>query len=335
MSENVGYPENPIEEYAEKMESSNTNTRQNVLTAIRQFSEHYDGNVLSAEPSGVLAWLSELDNDGYAASTIRQKQMSLRTFYNVYMDGETDEGVFFADCLSENPARFDVQKMLDIDSTKAEKQKYADKDGVIYLKPSEVEALKEAVPKPKIRNTLIIKIAVQTGARVSELVNLKVSDIDRDNGIVKIDDTKNDQYRHVPYQNLSPELSLWLDRGYRDRFSAADDSEYLLIGEQSENNKEPHISARWVGEMVRETAHEAGIQKEIGTTIDGNTKRKVTPHALRSTFCVQIFKQSDVSVPTVMELTGHSRIATVEEYAKVAREDAVESLQSVDIDFGA
>jgi len=337
MSEAVTPPENPIERYMEELKGKNENTLKNIRVVSESLSEWADSrgieNVLAVEKRDVRDFLSELYHDeGYAASTIRQKQMSLRSFFGVYTEGEReDESGFLPKCLSENPARFNLNLVVGNDSTEAEKQKHvSDNDnGVTYLERSEVKALIDAVPKPKIRNSLAIKLLVQTGARNGEVCNLKVDSVNREDGTVTIPDTKNGGTRTVPYQNLDPELTMWLDNGFRDRFEVADDSEYLLVGKQS-----GQLSEVWLGTMVRESAYSAGIQEEYGETADGNVKRKVTPHALRSTFCVQIFKQTSMSVPEVMQLTGHTRMATVEDYAEVAREDAVDALQQESVDFG-
>jgi len=334
------YPDEPVEMFFDQMGHLSDNTLDNIRTVLSQFSEWSDReNLLNATGSEVRDFLKHYNEQGYANSTIRQKHMNIRTFYTAFQEGKKEKHTkLFCNPLDENPAAFATELCLDgnDNSTKADKQKYVSDNtkGVTYLNPSEVRDLMDAVPKPKIRNTLIVKMLVQTGARVGELCSLKCGDIKRDEGVVVIDDSKNNGDRPVPYQNLEPELTMWLDGGHRDRFNAADETDYLFIGQQSLLNDEPHITERWVGEMIREAAYDAGIQEEWGESVNGNTQRKVTPHALRSTYCVQVFKQTDKSVPTVMKMTGHEQLSTVQKYANVARDDAVDEMKDLGIDFG-
>jgi len=328
------YPEDPIEEYIGEIEDNPDSTVDNHRSTTRRFegwlADNKGQTILDAVPSDIRDWLRHLNNEGYAGSTIRQYHATLKSFYNEYTDN--GEVSMCEPVLDENPAAFDFDGYLSKISKKADKQRRADNnEGIIYLEPSEVRDLRRHVPRPKVRNELIVKMLVQTGMRGGELRNVRVDGVDRETQIVTVPDTKTDETpktRRVRYDDLDPELSMWLDMGYRDRFEYAD-SPYLFVTRES-----PQLGKTHLTRIIREAAKDAGIQEEWGESPDGRTKHRVTPHALRSTFTYRVIKDGGLSVPEVMELTGHERLETVQKYANVAEEDANDALEEAEVDFG-
>lgn len=67
-----------------------------------------------------------------------------------------------------------------------------------YLNPSELEHLKRIVCKDNTRNGLMIRLALATGARAQELLNVKHSDLDTSNRTVFIRGLKNSNDREIP-----------------------------------------------------------------------------------------------------------------------------------------
>lgn len=323
-------PDDPLEDYLDVMSGANDETVDNVRFAVQKLRGWCDdegiNSVLNVEDNDVVRFLNYLHEDeGFAGSSIRTYAYALRGFYDEYTDGE---GRMLPTVYDRNPARFDFTNYVDV-STKAEKQQHADNnEGVIYLDPNEVRKLRKHVPAPKVRNELAIKLQVQTGMRASELCRLTIDRFDRGGQRVTIEDTKNDRERVVAYQDLSPELELWLDRGRRDRFATAEDSPYIFVSRQRDR-----LTKSGLADVVRKAAKEAGIQEVWGQDSRGRNQYRVTPHALRSTFIYRCF-DAGMSVPNVMELSGHTQLETVKKYANAARNDAVDALRSAEPDFG-
>lgn len=304
-----------------------------------QFSNWLDerdrSGLLDASSNDIRAYLQWAHSDGgeggdgLHGTTVEHYQVALIRFYEEFTDDENPVMVDVPDgrLYDDNPARFDLDRYVDA-SSMSRKQKYAENDeGIIYLTPEETRKLRENVQKPKVRNELLIKMFVQTGARASELSNLTLEQLDRDERVVHIDDTKNDQTRSVPYTDLSPELELWLDGNYRDRFAVAENSEYLFVSRRSEQ-----LTASRMSDIVREGAKRAEIQDKIGTDGNGNTRWRVTPHVLRATCIMRLF-EGGMSLPKVKKITGHSNVETLQSYIRAGEEDVKKEYHNTEFTF--
>jgi integrase/recombinase XerD len=181
-----------------------------------QEQEQGKDSILEANPPDVRDWVVELNEEGYQGSTIHQYLMTLRAVFDEWMDSDGDDTVSMLTAeLEENPANFNLKDYVDTVTT-PEKQQFADNnEGVIYLNPSEVRKLRRHVPAPKVRNELVIKMLVQTGLRRGELSNLECDHLDRENQTVTVTaaNSKTNKERTVPYNDLDPELTFWLDGG--------------------------------------------------------------------------------------------------------------------------
>jgi integrase/recombinase XerD len=335
-------PENPIELWEEEHSGLPESSKNNKISVTRRFSQWLDDNsdtdnILNADLSQVKNWLQYIhDNEGLAGSTVNQYHNDLRGFYNSWIHNKNDRSIL-ADKyveLDENPANFNLSDYLDF-SKSAVKQSYANQnDGIIHVKPTEVRKLRKAADS--VRNELLIKILYQTGLRRSEVAALKLphykteSHIDTERQVVFVseDDSKTDNSRTVGYEDLEPELTMWLKQGFRDRHYHADESPYLLLTKQT-----PQISVQTISRVVRELADKADVQEVYGKDADGNPKRRITAHSLRSAFIIQHF-EAGLSSPEIMEISGHEQLETIEKYANVLDEDVIEAQRKADVDFG-
>lgn len=337
-------PDNPIELWQEYHNGIPDASMRNKTSVLRRFNEWLQdnggtNNVLDVRLIDVKQWLEHLhDNEGLAGSTVNQYHNELRGFYNSWIDDGNNRS-YLAEQefeLNESPANFDLSKSLDFSKT-TKKQNYADNnEGIIHVKPSEVRQLRESVET--VRDELLIKLMYQTGLRRSEVAALKLPehksdshiDTDKNQVVVSEDDSKtNNGGRTVPFQDLEPELTMWLSQGFRDRHCYADDSPYLFLTKQT-----PSISGTTISRIIRDAAEDAGIQEVYGKDADGNPKRRITAHSLRSAFVIQLF-DAGLPSPKVMELSGHEQLETVESYANVLDDDAISAYRNADIDFEA
>ena len=329
----------PLRDYFEAKRGIPKTSFKNQLSVARRFEDwlqaERDGDtILDAEPRDVIGWLREFVHDGYAGSTVHQYHTDLRTIYNAWTDDDGDGPTVLAYQLDQNPANFELNQYIKVGRT-AEKQNQADNnEGVFYLDPSEVRKLRANVTKPEVRNELIIKILVQTGLRRGELSQLRIDGqedhLDREREVVVITEetSKTDTGRTVKYDDLDPELTMWLDGGYRDRQPDADDSPYLLINRQS-----PQLSPSRISSVVREAADNAGLDDGYMENSRGDRRRRVTAHTLRATFIMRLL-DAGIPTPQVMELSGHENLETVEKYANVLDDDALDAYEQADIEFG-
>jgi integrase/recombinase XerD len=160
------------------------------------------------------------------------------------------------------------------------------------LSPEEVCRFLEAAPGPKYKAAL--GAAYGAGLRVSEVVALKVSDIDSTRMLLKIEQGKGRKDRMAM---LSPQLLELL----RDWYRIARPRLWLFPGQDQTN----HLGTRQLNRVVHATAQMAQI------------KKRVTPHTLRHSFATHLLEQN-VDVRVIQVLLGHAKLDTTALYTRVA-----------------
>ena len=160
------------------------------------------------------------------------------------------------------------------------------------LSPEEVARLLEAAPGPKYKAAL--SAAYAAGLRVSEVVALKVSDIDSARLLLRIEQGKGRKDR---FAMLSPQLLELL----RDWYRIARPAVFLFPG------RDPMLplTTRQLGHAVHAAANMAGI------------KKRVTPHTLRHSFATHLLEQK-TDVRLIQVLLGHAKLETTMLYTQVA-----------------
>ena len=144
-----------------------------------------------------------------------------------------------------------------------------------------------------IKHRCIISTLYSAGLRRAELLNLKVTDIDSDRMMIRVEQSKGNKDRYTLLsENLLKEL--------RSYFLVYKPSEYLFEGE---NGKQ--YSSSSVARVVHKAAKKAGI------------RQKVTPHMLRHSFATHLL-ESGVDLRYIQTLLGHNSSRTTEVYTHVA-----------------
>ena len=166
------------------------------------------------------------------------------------------------------------------------------------LSAEEVGRLLEAAPGPKHKAAL--GTAYGAGLRVSEVVALKVGDIDSTRMLIRVEQGKGRKDRNAM---LSPQLLALLRQWWREgkRRGVMLPEGWLFPGR---NCLEP-LSTRQLNRAVHEAAEAAGI------------KKRVSPHTLRHSFATHLLEQ-DVDIRVIQVLLGHSKLDTTALYARVA-----------------
>ena len=166
------------------------------------------------------------------------------------------------------------------------------------LSPEQVALLLEAAPGPKYKAALAA--AYGAGLRVSEVVALKVSDIDSTRMLLRIDQGKGRKDRHAM---LSPRLLELLRVWWREgrRLGAMLPQGWLFPG----RNPVDPLSTRQLNRVVHAAAEAAGIRK------------RVSPHTLRHSFATHLLEQ-DIDIRVIQVLLGHARLDTTALYTRVA-----------------
>jgi site-specific recombinase XerD len=160
------------------------------------------------------------------------------------------------------------------------------------LSPEDVARLLEAAPEPKYKAAL--GVAYGAGLRVSEVVALKVSDVDSKRMLLKVEQGKGRKDRLAM---LSPQLLELL----RDWYRIARPPIWLFPGQDPTN----HLSTRQLNRAVHAAAHIAGI------------KKRISPHTLRHSFATHLLEQN-VNIRVIQTLLGHVKLDTTALYTQIA-----------------
>jgi integrase/recombinase XerD len=162
----------------------------------------------------------------------------------------------------------------------------------VVLSPEEVTRLLEAAPGPKYKAAL--GAAYGAGLRVSEVVSLKVPDVDSKRMLLRIEQGKGRKDRHAM---LSPQLLELL----RDWYRIARPQIWLFPGQNPVN----HLTTRQFNRAV----HAAADMAEI--------KKRVSPHTLRHSFATHLLEQN-IDIRVIQVLLGHAKLDTTALYTRVA-----------------
>lgn len=152
------------------------------------------------------------------------------------------------------------------------------------------------------RNRAIIEMLYGSGLRVSELTELKLSDIYREEGYMRILGKGNKQ-RLVPISPVAEEqFTYWLiDRSKLDIKPEAIDIAFL-------NRYGRQLTRAMIFTIVKRLAEAAGIHKNI------------SPHTLRHSFATHLL-QNGADLRIIQQLLGHESIVTTEIYTHVNIQD--------------
>ncbi|MBK7614332.1 MAG: site-specific integrase [Burkholderiales bacterium] len=168
----------------------------------------------------------------------------------------------------------------------------------VILSPEEVGRLIAAAPN--LKHQAAMSVAYGAGLRVSEVVSLKVGDIDGERMTLRVEQGKGRKDR---YALLSPvlleRLRAWWRLGHAQ--GKIRHGGWLFPGLDPTD----HVTARQLNRAVHLAAATAGIDKRI------------TPHGLRHAFATHLLEQK-VDIRVIQVLLGHKRLDTTTLYAAVA-----------------
>ena len=243
------------------------------LTDFFGYIESKKINYLTITNHDVREYLKYLDSCNLKNSTISRRISTLRTFYNYLVDENIVENNVFHNV--KNPK---LEKKLPN-----------------YLNYNEMEELLESIDistTEGLEKRLLIEMFYSTGCRVSEMINVKINDIDFTNKTIRIMG-KGSQERIVYFGDYA---SKYLD----NYLSKVKCDKYLFT-----NKKGEKLTINEVEQIVKD------IMKHI------TIKTHVTPHTLRHTFATHLLNNG-ADIRTVQELLGHANLSTTGIYTHVS-----------------
>ena len=241
-------------------------TQHDYLQRVKNFTAYLGRSPDTASSEDVRHYQLHLTASGVGVPTVNQTVSTLRFFFKVTL-GRPD--------LVERTTFVREPRKLPV-----------------VLSPEEVVRLLDAAPGLKYKAAL--SVAYGAGLRVSEVVALKVGDIDSKRMIIRVEQGKGGKDRYVM---LSPHLLELLRAWWR----ATRPQGWLFPGRDP---VQPMTTRQ-----LRRACHAAAHMAEIG--------KPVSPHTLRHSFATHLLEQN-TDVRVIQVLLGHAKLDTTALYTRVA-----------------
>ena len=267
------------ENYLTKVKQASANTISSYLRDIRQFAQWLMSSegidVVDASQLNISDYLSYLESSGKSGATLSRNLASLKNFYAY---------VVSTGFLERTPV---IEVHVD----------RGDKKTPQILSSREIELLlsQPVCVDPKgYRDKAMLEVMYATGIRVTELINLDVSDVNLDLGLIKCTGAK--KTRAIPlYPAALRALTAYMDN-VRSAMVADPDEQALFV-----NVGGIRMSRQGFWKILKHYQATAHIDKEI------------TPHTLRHSFAVHLL-ENGADIGSVQELMGHSDVSSTQIY---------------------
>lgn len=266
-------------DYLNNVKHSSSNTVASYRRDLMKLCNYFDilgcCDVNTISITDLSAYVMNLEKEGMSSATISRNIASIKSFF-LYL---LKQGIIKEDCTEQlKPPKIE-KKMPEI------------------LTVEEINLLLEQPSKttPKeIRDKAMLELLYATGMRVSELISLKLSDVNLTmNYILCRDDNKE---RVIPIENAAKSALENYIKNMRE--SMCEDSEYLFT-----NLKGKQMTRQGFWKLIKSYAKRAGIDKEI------------TPHMIRHSFASHLVTNG-ADLKAVQEMLGHSDISTTQIYLR-------------------
>lgn len=282
--------------YLKLERSLSKNSIEAYIRDIEKLNQYFEFNKTKISPTDVqtkdikefLEWINEL---GMTASSQARVLSGVKSFYKYLM---------IEDLIKNDPASIVETPKLG--------RKLPD-----TLSLSEINQIIEAVDASSsegMRNKALLETLYACGLRVSELVNLKLSDIYFEIDFLKVTG-KGDKERFVPIGGTAKKLiKLYVDEVRVHQSIKKGEEDYIFL-----NRRGSRLTRVMVFTIIKRLAIKAGIKKSI------------SPHTFRHSFATHLV-EGGADLRAVQEMLGHESITTTEIYTHLDRNYLKETIIS-------
>lgn len=249
---------------------------------IQQFLDYFKENELKVSKDTIRDYISVIFLRTKNKATLSRKIYALKSFYAFQMQ----QGK-----IAKNP--------FDVISSPREEKKLPE-----ILTEKEMLTFLDRLPEDTfihLRNKAVFEFLYATGLRISELVNLRLVDINFSEALVRVLG-KGKKERIVPFNDPAKRILLRYLEQVRQAFKQPVD--YIFL------------NAR--GKKITDRAIEQILQKVYGEIMESN--KKVYPHLFRHSFATHLL-QRGANLRVIQELLGHSNLSTTEKYTSLNYSD--------------
>lgn len=261
------------------------NTIMNYRQELQKYQNYLDEkkkNYQKITKEEIREYLKYLDELKYQNSSISKNVSAIRSFYNYLV----------------------LKKILKNNIWTSIKNPKVKRKIPNFLTTIELEKIfqkREFQTSYEIRNSLILELLFATGLRVSELINIKLQNInDQERSIKTLG--KGSKERIVYYGEYAEEiLNLYFQKARKDLLKEKK-SDYLFVGRNSLK-----LTRTRINEILEEEINKVGL------------KHHISPHVLRHTFAT-VLLNNGADIRSVQELLGHENLSTTQIYTHITSE---------------
>lgn len=274
------------ENYLTKVKRASVNTISSYIRDVRQFSDwlHDCGNLelIDAVQQNISAYLSFLQDSGKSPATVSRSLASLKNFYSYCVS---------TGFLEKTPVSSDLHVAR---GEKKMPQILSGKEIELLLSQPVSEDAKGC------RDKAMLEVMYATGIRVTELIDLNISDVNLELGFLNCGNEK--KQRMIPmYPAAVHALSEYIGE-VRSSMLADPEEQALFV-----NVNGSRMSRQGFWKILKHYQLKAGIQKEI------------TPHTLRHSFAVHLL-ENGADLYSLQELMGHCDISSTQMYTHMVNQ---------------
>lgn len=255
------------------------NTIESYKRDLVKFDKFCNKKITSITEVDIKKYLKELTNENEEKTSVARNISSLRTFYKFLM---------IEKIVSNDP-------MENIELPKLSKRLPNTLDEEDINKLLDIKLIDEF----SIRNKAMLELMYATGLRVSELVNLKIHDINLDMALVKTLG-KGSKERIIPIGDYALYYLKEYMINYRSSMLKKEYNDYLFL-----NNHGKQMTRQGFFKILKKIAQENDIKKDF------------SPHTLRHSFATHLLNHG-ADLRSIQELLGHSDISTTQIYTHVS-----------------
>ena len=271
-------------DFLERDKRLSLNTLQSYRRDIEQYLMYLEEinlqNISATNKTTVIAYLIYLQKKGRATSTISRNLASIRSFYQYMARNKVIEN----------------DPTLELESPKVEKKLPQ------ILSTEEVELLLDqpkCVDLKGYRDKAMLELLYATGIRVSELIQLDLSEISLDLGYIRC--RKGSRERIIPIGSIAiAAVKEYLAKA-RPLLIQKNDEESLFV-----NINGGRLTRQGFWKIIKQYKNMAKINKDI------------TPHTLRHSFAAHLL-ENGADLRSIQEMLGHSDISSTQIYTQLAR----------------
>jgi site-specific recombinase XerD len=223
--------------------------------------------------------------------SINRKIAALKTFFQFFnLENKTNltihQKISYLKVPSLLPKAFDIEVIKKIDN-------YLNSRNVIDWK--------------KYRDKLIFNLLFTTGCRISECMNIKISDIKNETELIKIISKGGNEGNLIINQKILKNIFL-LIKHYPFK---VENNDFLFL-----SNRDKKLSIRYVQKLFEEIRYVLNLNENL------------TPHAIRHTIATTLL-ENDMDIMSISKFLRHKNLNTTEKYTKINKKKILESMKKI------